>query len=319
LFVAISATPVIRAFRKSYTKTPCIMIKRTFTSFSVPLLFMLMVTLSGAKQFATTASWQQLLDKKLSNWDKFIGVPEPGVMAPGYMEDSRKKQIPLGLDNDPLQVFSMEEENGQPVLHVSGQILGGLSTKKEYQNYHLKFKFKWGEAKYAPRLDQKRDNGILYHATGPHGKFWNVWMRAHEMQIQETDMGDYFAIAGVVMNIKSKKLENSQFIYAPDGEFKIFVQGQGLINRCRRGNDNEKAHGQWNELELICYEDKSLHIVNGKVVMALQDSKIRIAEGDEPSLQRGKIQIQSEYAEAYYKDVQIQPIKSLPKQYLKYF
>jgi len=294
------------------------MIKKLLPAFTVIFLFAILFTQTGSKQVQSQPAWQSLLDGQLTNWDKFIGVPEPGVIVPNYPEDNRTKQVPLGLNNDPLHVFSMEEENGQPVLHVSGQILGGLSTKKEYQNYHLKFKFKWGEAKYAPRLNQKRDNGILYHATGPHGKFWNVWMRSHEMQIQETDMGDYFALAGVVMNIKSKKLEN-QFIYAPDGEVKTFLQGQGLINRCRRSNDNEKAHGQWNELELICFEDKSIHIVNGKVVMALQDSKIHIADDDEPSLQRGKIQIQSEYAEAYYKDIQIQPIKSLPKQYLKYF
>ncbi|MBK5272111.1 MAG: DUF1080 domain-containing protein [Bacteroidia bacterium] len=145
-------------------------------------------------------------------------------------------------------------------------------------------------------------------------------MRGHEMQIQGKDMGDYFALGGVAINIRSKKVENSnQFIYAPDGEIKNFIQGQGLINRCRRMTDNEKTYGEWNELELICFEDKSLHIVNGKVVMALQDSRVHNAEGDEPSLQRGKIQLQSEYAEAYYKDIQIQSIKSLPKQYAKYF
>ena len=91
------------------------------------------------------------------------------------------------------------------------------------------------------------------------------------------------------------------------------------MHRCRHSTSNEKPNGQWNELELICFEDKSLHIVNGRVVMALQDSRIHIADGDEPSLQRGKIQIQSEYAEAYYKDIQIRSIKALPKQYAKYF
>jgi hypothetical protein len=35
--------------------------------------------------------------------------------------------------------------------------------------------------------------------------------------------------------------------------------------------------------------------------MALQDSRVHIAEGDEPSLQKGKIQLQSEYAGAYMK------------------
>jgi hypothetical protein len=197
-------------------------------------------------------------------------------------------------------------------------MLGGLSTKKEYQNYHLKLKFKWGEGKYGPRATALRDNGVLYHATGPHGKFWHVWMRAHEMQIQETDMGDYYGLAGVVMNIKSKAFDPKLFIYSPDGESKAFMEAN-ITNRCKRSTDYEKPHGEWNELELICFEDKSLHIVNGHVVMALQDSRIHIGEGDEPSLQRGKIQLQSEYAEAYYKEIQIQTIKALPKEYTKYF
>ena len=295
------------------------MIKKLFLPFCISLSLILTIN-SGSGQIKTKTLWQPLLDKGLTNWDVFIGVPEPGLIVPGYSEESRQKKIPVGLNNDPLHVFSMEEENGQPILHVSGQMLGGLSTKKEYQNYHLRFKFKWGKLKYAPRLNQKRDNGILYHATGPHGKFSNVWMRSHEMQIQETDMGDYFGLAGVAMNIRSKKMDTAnQFIYTPGGAFKTFMQGQGFTNRCRRSADNEKTYGEWNELEFICFEDKSVHIVNGKVVMALQDSRVHIAEDDEPSLQRGKIQLQSEYAEAYYKDIQIQPIKSLPKQYAKYF
>ena len=105
---------------------------------------------SGSGQTKIKNSWQSLLDKNLSNWDEFIGIPEPAINVPGYSEENREKKLPLGLNNDPLHVFSMEEENGQPVLHVSGQILGGLTTKKEYQNYHLKFKFKWGKLKYAP-------------------------------------------------------------------------------------------------------------------------------------------------------------------------
>lgn len=112
------------------------MIKKLFLSLCIFLLFVAIQPGSGQTEIKN--SWQSLLDNSLSNWDKFIGIPEPGVNVPGYPDENRKKQLPLGLNNDPLHVFSMEEENGQPVLHVSGQILGGLSTKKEYQNYHLK-------------------------------------------------------------------------------------------------------------------------------------------------------------------------------------
>lgn len=294
------------------------MIKRILPLIGIALLALVPAFQPPGNDYSKN-EWQALFDMELSHWDAFIGVPEPGVEVPGYTAENRQNNVPLGLNNDPLQVFRTEKENGQVVVHVSGQILGGLTSKKQYQNYRLKFKFKWGEAKYAPRLNAKRDNGILYHCTGPHGKFWNVWMRSQEMQIQEGDMGDYFALAGTMMNIRSVKDERNQSIYSPSGELKAFVQGQPGGNRCRRSEDFEKPHGEWNELELICFEDKSLHIVNGHVVMALQDSRIQIAEGDEPSLQKGYIQVQSEYAEAYYTDMQIQNISELPKEYAKYF
>src|SRR5687768_7090328 len=111
----------------------------------LPLCIFLLLILTlqpGSGQIKTKTSWQPLLDRNLTNWDIFIGVPQADITVPGYTEESRQKQLPLGLNNDPLHVFSVQEENGQPVLHISGQILGGLSTKKEYQNYHLKFKFK---------------------------------------------------------------------------------------------------------------------------------------------------------------------------------
>ena len=88
-----------------------------------------------------------------------------------------------------------------------------------------------------PRLNPKRDNGILYHATGPHGKFWNVWMRSHEMQIQETDMGDYFALAGTVMNIKSKKVEiTNLFMHLMENSEPLYQEqgfGKQVQARCR--------------------------------------------------------------------------------------
>ncbi len=48
--------------------------------------------------------------------------------------------------------------------HISGEIFGGISTKEEFENYHLKMEFKWGEKRYEPRLNKRRDSGIHYHA-----------------------------------------------------------------------------------------------------------------------------------------------------------
>ena len=80
----------------------------------------------------------------------------------------------------------------------------------------------------------------------------------------------------------------------------------------------ENKMGEWNTVELICFNDKSLHIVNGEVVMALSNSRYSDS-GVEKPLIKGKIQIQSEAAEAYYKDIVISSIDKLPVEYTSYF
>ncbi|RYD57651.1 MAG: DUF1080 domain-containing protein [Sphingobacteriales bacterium] len=260
--------------------------------------------------------WTTLLDSSLSHWDKWIGVPHYSVDLPGYPKGDGMNGTPIGLNNDPLSVYKIEAVDGKPYLHISGQIYGGLTTKKEYENYHLKLEFKWGEKKYEPRLNAKRDNGILYHCYGPHGKFWNVWMNSQEFQIQEADMGDYYAL-GPLMDIKAaRRLQDNEdaWIYEPTDSLRIFGD-DGVAGRCRRGKDYEKPHGEWNTLELICLGDSSIHIVNGMVVMRLKNSRRKNDMGMLTTLTRGVIQIQSEGAEAWYRNIQIRQITEVSEAY----
>lgn len=262
-----------------------------------------------------TYLWNNLLDQNLTQWDKFIGVPHYSLNLPGYPAGDGMNGTPIGLNNDPLQVFKVKQEDGRPVLHVSGQIYGGLSTKQELGNYHFKTEFRWGTRKYEPRLTAKRDNGILYHAKGNHGAFWNVWMLSQEMQIQEGDMGDYFAL-GPGMDIRAAyRTEDNEldWIYDPTAPVKPF--GLGQPGRCRRGSNRERPLGQWNTIELICLGSKSLHIVNGEVVMVLENSRETKPDNSQGPLTNGKIQLQSEGAEAYYRNMQIRPITVIPAEY----
>jgi hypothetical protein len=87
---------------------------------------------------------------------------------------------------------------------------------------------------------------------------------------------------------------------------------------CEAGTKMDKPIGEWNEIELITYGDKSLHIVNGKVVMALKNSRYKDGDTIKP-LTHGKLQLQSEAAEVYYKDIMIKPITEIPAEYAKYF
>lgn len=265
-----------------------------------------------------TEKWSPLLkDDPSKNWDVFIGVPHKTIKDLPNVDPNSKgtKGEPLGLNNDPKKVFSfIEDKQGDYIVHVTGEIYGALTSKQEYENYHLKLKVKWGEQKWEPRLKDLRDSGLLYHCVGPFREFWNVWMRSQELQIQEGDMGDYYALGGSIADVPSKKgMINGK-------EFNIYdLNSKYNTGNVKKATDNEKKNGKWNTVELITYNGTSLHIVNGKVMMSLYNSRQKdYNKNGVMPLTRGRIQIQSEGAEVFYKDIKIKAIDKIPSKYNKY-
>ena len=81
---------------------------------------------------------------------------------------------------------------------------------------------------------------------------------------------------------------------------------------CRKFPDAEKPDGEWNTLDLYCFGNTSIHAVNGVVNMVVNNS--RQFEGDkEIPLLKGKIQIQSEGSEVFYRNIKIAPISAIPE------
>jgi len=91
----------------------------------------------------------------------------------------------------------------------------------------------------------------------------------------------------------------------------------GANNNALAGSDEDRP-GQWNTLELVCIEDRCVHIANGKVVMALRNARYKDGDKSVP-MTGGKLQIQSEAAEVFYKDLEIRSMPSMPAEYLPYF
>ena len=179
---------------------------------------------------------------------------------------------------------------------------------------------KWGELKYEPRLDKLKDSGIVYHSIGECGiDYWRSWMLGQELQIMDGHMGDYWSIASAAIDVRALIPEGIMNPIAHQKQpFLSLGSGTGLPGFCLRSENHESAAGEWTEVELICWGDKSLHLVNGHVVMVLQNSRYR--EGEKSiSLTKGKLQIQSEAAEVYYKDIRIKSISALPEEYVSYF
>jgi len=131
-------------------------------------------------------------------------------------------------------------------------------------------------------------------------------------------MGDYWSIANSQIDIKAeKKAGMPNHVFSANSPYVSFGVGTNNGNFCQVAEDHEKP-AEWNTVELISFGDKSLHIVNGKVVMALANSRFEGKDGSQP-LVKGKIQLQSEAAEVFYKDIQIRNIDAIPSEYERYF
>ncbi len=275
--------------------------------------FLLLASILVSSSFTSTERYLKSLPlfngKDLNGWDTYVG--------PLY--DTAKKEFagePIGLNNDVNKVFSVVKEDGKSAIRISGENFGGISTKQEFANYHLRLEFKWGKLKSHPKRNAKRDSGLLYHAVGPHAADWLFWMRSQEFQIQEGDCGDYWGCGGAFADISAEKKGEKKFVYASGNPLLTFrVNGPNGRN-CIKNPDAEKPTGEWNTIELYCFGDTSVHMVNGNVVMVLFN--LREPEGNsDKSLTKGKIQLQSEGAEVFYRNIEVEQIASIPSKLLK--
>jgi len=269
---------------------------------------------------AHAAEWRDLLDPELSQWRKYLSFRhrtdyngQPPVDAAG------QPIAPIGYDKDEAGVFTVKTIDGERVLHVSGEIYGCVFTKQEFKNYRFKLKTKWGEKKWDPRKEKLKDSGILYHSIGEPGvEWWRSWMLSQEFQIMEGHMGDYWCQANSAIDIRAFSPEGAMNAVASERQpFRSFGPG-GIASFCLRSDDRETRDGGWTELELICFEGKSVHVVNGEVVMVLKDSRV-MNDGVATPLIQGRIQLQSEAAEVFFKDIQIQEISALPAEFAHLF
>lgn len=273
--------------------------------------------------------WTNLFDMDLSQWR----VWQSYQLANGYHgqapTDADGNTLPfIGYDKNLYNMITMEEENGEPVLHLRGVTYGCAISNQSFGNYHLRLQVKFGTEKWEPRLEKAEDSGLLYHSIGEPGvDYWKAWMRSFEFQMMESgtdegNTGDYWSIAGTRADIriapnkdempKERTIEATRpfFLYHPQGEWTSVSRAFAP--------DYNSPKDQWTQIDLICFGDKSLHIVNGKVAMALKNLRY-VQDGKEYPLTEGKIQLQSESGEVYYKNAQIKEITEMPAEYLPYF
>jgi hypothetical protein len=285
---------------------------------SVRFIFRSALLLAAGVGFtaALTAAedWRPLFNgRDLTGWETWLGRPHQSIELAGLTRGPDGKYTqPVGLNQDPFAIFTIVTVDGAPAIRLSGQIFGTISSLESFSNYHLRLQFKWGEKRWPPREDRVRDSGMLYHGHGPHGGgTGSPWINSHELQIQEKDCGDYWAVGPVTSDITAKPAGEKLFQYDNTAAPLVFGPGSPSGTRVIKSADREKPTGEWNTIELICIGDQSIHIVNGQVVLRVRSLRSNTGE----KLTAGKIQIQTEGAEVFYRNIEIQPITAVPAKY----
>src|SRR5437016_5434040 len=93
----------------------------------------------AARPDAAAGEWKSLFNgRDFEGWGTYVGPPGRG-------------QPPRGLNNDPDKVFSVVAIDGAPAVRISGQTVGALTTKEEFEDFHFRVEFKWGELTWPPR------------------------------------------------------------------------------------------------------------------------------------------------------------------------
>lgn len=231
---------------------------------------------------------------------------------------------PLGLNNDPRGVFKVEQVDGRGAIHVSGEIYGAITTQARFTNAHIRVQFKWGDKKWPPRNGPRhyRDAGLLYWCTGPHGAGSDAWMRSVEFNIMEKGQGQWWSVAGAFVDVNGRNvvLQDSPtvpyrgesdgencVVWDPAAPHYTVQPWEGITSPL----DPEKPHGQWNTAEVYAWGNTCIHLLNGQVVLVVSNPRHK-ADGREIRLSHGAIQLQSEAAELWYRDLEARPIPALP-------
>ncbi len=217
---------------------------------------------------------------------------------------------------DPKQVFRVTDG----MLHVTGDAMGGILTDKAYGNYHMVLEFKWGDRTWGERAKSAMDSGLLIHSTGADGGYGGIWMPAIEVQIIEGGVGDFIMVGGpdengqpvpISMVCEVQVGPNGERIWKQGGERESFGPdnyhridwfgrdpGWKDVLGFRGKKDIDSPLGEWTRLDVVCDGGHIQVYVNG----------ILANEAFDVSPRSGKLQLQSELAEIYFRRWELWPL-----------
>lgn len=191
-----------------------------------------------------------------------------------------------------IHVYPSQIEN-------SLQSFGAIITENEYEDYVLTLEYKWGVKKFKPRDNYVRDAGVLIHMSGEHV----IWPSGIECQIQEGDTGDLWIIKARA----SSKVHPMNKNFDENGLLNTLGTQDIEYNRFPRSYCWEKP--DWNKVVLVVKSDHAQFYINDKLVNeAIDMKKWDQVQKKWIPLTKGKILLQAEGSEIFYRNISLQSI-----------
>lgn len=219
--------------------------------------------------------WRPLFNGvDFTGWDRYLGIPSDGTS-------------PLGVDHDPRAVYSVVTIDGEPAVRVSGEVWGSLISQRTYCGFHLRGEYRWGSKTWPPLNAQ--DSGIMYLSTGPLGA-----VNAGGDALSEPAGSGGFMVS-------------MEYQIAPGDEGGIYNLGPiSFQKRPVAGAPAPARAAAWNQVEIIVQGGVARHLRNGEEVAGGTGFRLYWPQQPPADLTCGKLQLESEGAEVYFRRLEIQ-------------
>lgn len=213
-----------------------------------------------------------------------------------------------GRDSDPLGMFRVEDG----MLHILGSDVepaqfefGYLATTAEYARFHVRFDYKFGERHY---VSFPKDSGFFVAVVGED----MIWPRSQECQVMVTDTGSMYMFDNATLQTTIDPALPDP-TYLQGGTPYTSPRVAGPYPRVTHSAQYDDP-ADWNHVEVIVDGESSEYIVNGHTTFRSTSRRQPNPDfPDDPSmdipLAKGRLLIQQEGAEIYYKNIEIDGLR----------
>ena len=256
---------------------------------------------------ATGPSRSLFNGRDLKGWAPWLGFADTSLTFRGDPGAS-----PLGTSVDTGQIFAVETVDGGPVIRAGGPYWGSLAFAEDLADYHLSLEYRWGGLE----PEQQRNNGVVYFSHGKPGGVFGTWMAGMEFQLQLGNNGMAIPMGNMIRTRTSVAqdlgIEYPHRRFAMGGR-EIDLANGNLAYSVGAAVNVEKLIGEWNRIDLYVVGNHAIHVVNGVAVMELRDVAEIDSSGKRVPLTHGRIQLQAEGATTYFRNIRVEPIRTLPR------